>query len=557
MSAANKLISESNAWQALEKHVAEEVKHLHLRELLQDSERSQVLSLEYDHIFLDYSRQILQLRTLDLLFDLAEAADLRSKIEAMRRGDHINTSEDRAVFHTALRANSDEVYNVDGTNVVPEVHDVLQQIQKFSQDIRSGAWKGATGKALTDVVSIGIGGSYLGGEFVSEALRTDPDAKQNAQGRRIRFLANVDPIDVARALEGLNPETTLVIVISKTFTTPETMLNARTLRQWIVDHLGENAVAKHMVAVSTSLKLVSDFGIDPKNAFRFWDWVGGRYSVTSAVGLLPIAVQYGYDIVQRFLAGARSIDHHFFTAPPRANLPIILGLLGVYNSSFLNHPTRALACYCQALHKFAPHIQQVDMESNGKRVTLDGTPLSHAAGEIDFGEPGTNGQHSFFQLFHQGRVVPVDFIGFIRSQNPVELKGEPVSNHDELMSNFFAQPDALAAGKTADELQNEGVDAKIIPHKVMPGNRPSNVLLLPQLNAYTIGQLLALYEHRTAVQGFIWNVNSFDQMGVELGKVLAKQVRTQLQRARKDNAPVQGFNPSTARLLNKYLQANL
>jgi len=357
------------------------------------------------------------------MLDLAEATDVFQKIQKMKEGAKINTSEDRPVLHVALRANSSDVYMVDGKNVVPDVHAVLHKINEFSTLVRkyvglstaafdlpclltngvcpSGTWKGHTGKALTDVIAIGIGGSYLGGEFVSEALKTEPKAKNASKGRRLRFLANVDPIDVARATADLDPETTLVVVISKTFTTAETMLNARTLRNWVVQKLGAQAVSKHMVAVSTAIDKVTAFGIDPKNAFQFWDWVGGRYSVTSAVGLLPLALQYGYEVVEQFLAGARSVDQNFLTAPPRANLPVLLGLLGVWNSSFLEYPTRALACYCQALNKFAPHIQQVDMESNGKRVTADGTALDFSAGEIDFGEPGTNGQHSFFQLFHQ------------------------------------------------------------------------------------------------------------------------------------------------------------
>jgi len=553
-----RLISHDPVWQELQKHAAQTISQLHLRDLLVDSARYQHLVAEYDGIFLDFSRQIVTEQTMNLLFDLADAADVTGKIQQMKDGAHINTSEDRAVMHIALRAAPQDVYKVDDQNVVPEVHAVLAKIKEFSNSIRSGAWKGATGKPLTDVVSIGIGGSYLGGEFVAEALRLEPKAKAQAKGRRLRFLANVDPVDVGRVLDGLEPETTLVVVISKTFTTAETMLNARTLRHWIVSKLGERAVAKHMVAVSTAIDKVAKFGIDPKNAFQFWDWVGGRYSVTSAVGVVPLALQYGFETVERFLAGARSIDQHFITAPPRANLPILLGLLGVWNSSFLKHPARAIACYAQAMLKFAPHIQQVDMESNGKHVTVSGTALDFDAGEVDFGEPGTNGQHSFFQLFHQGRVVPVDFIGFAQSQNPTEMKEEVVSNHDELMSNFFAQPDALATGKTVEELKADGVAQSVIPHKQMSGNRPSNVLLLNRLDAYSIGQLLALYEHRTAVQGFVWGINSFDQMGVELGKVLATQVRSQLAESRKNKgAKIQGFNPSTTALLQRYLNPKL
>jgi glucose-6-phosphate isomerase len=325
------------------------------------------------------------------------------------------------------------------------------------------------------------------------------------------------------------------------------------VRQWLVKKLGKGAVAKHMVAVSTNLKEVAAFGIDPANAFGFWDWVGGRYSVCSAVGVLPLSLLYGFAPVQQFLAGAHALDLHFATAPIERNLPVILGLLGVWNATFLGRTTRALLPYCQALHRFAPHIQQVDMESNGKRVALDGTKIFYEAGEIDFGEPGTNGQHSFYQLIHQGRVVPCDFIGFRKSQQPQTVKGELVANHDELMANFFAQPDALACGKTAEECRAEGVPAALAPHKVFPGNRPSTVILLDQLTPYACGQLLALYEHRTAVQGFIWDINSFDQWGVELGKVLAKQVRTQLAETRVSRAEIKGFNPSTTALLKRYL----
>ena len=552
-------IATTPAWKALTAHAAEVRQH-HLRDLLHDAKRAAALSAEFDGIVLDQARQNATAKTRDLLIDLAKTAGLKGRLAAMANGEKINSTENRAVLHVALRAAKGTKIAVDGQDVVPAVLKVQADIKKFSDAVRAGKWKGATGKKLTDVVAIGIGGSYLGPEFVYEALRTDPACAKAAAGRRLRFLANVDPIDVTRALEGLNPATTLVVVISKTFTTAETMLNARTLRAWLVKSLGEKAVAKHMVAVSTNLKDVAAFGIDPKNAFGFWDWVGGRYSVCSAVGLLPLALQYGWKPVDQFLAGARSIDEHLLSAPFEKNLPVLMGLFGVWNSTFLGHHTRALLPYCQALLKLAPHIQQVDMESNGKRVALDGSVLPFEAGEIDFGEPGTNGQHSFYQLVHQGRVVPADFIGFRKSQQPVQVKGDVVSNHDELMSNFFAQPDALAYGKTIAELTKEGVAPALIPHKEFPGNRPSNVLLLEQLTPRTTGQLLALYEHRTAVQGFIWGINSFDQWGVELGKVLAKQVRTQLAASRPKKgakkaapAPIAGFNPATTALLAKYL----
>jgi glucose-6-phosphate isomerase len=418
----------------------------------------------------------------------------------------------------------------------------------------SGVWKGITGKWIKNVVAIGIGGSYLGGEFVAEALKTDSEGEVGASGRKLRFLANVDPVAVKRALFDLDPEETLVVVISKTFTTAETMLNARTMRAWITSKLGNEATAKHMVAVSTNTKAVKEFGIDPSNTFEFWDWVGGRYSVCSAVGVLPLALHFGFPVVEKFLQGARNIDQHFLNTPLHKNIPVLIGLLGVWNSTFLGYGVRAILPYSEALVRFAAHLQQVDMESNGKRVTLNGDLLDYDAGEITFGEPGTNGQHSFYQLIHQGRTIPCDFIAFIKSPNPIDMNGEEVSNHDELMSNFFAQPDALAYGKTEEELKSEGVPPSLIPHKLFPGNRPSISLLFPELNAYTLGQLLAIYEHRTAVQGFIWDINSFDQWGVELGKVLGKKVRQQFEASRKNNAPVQGFNSSTSRMLNLYLQ---
>jgi len=410
------------------------------------------------------------------------------------------------------------------------------------------------------VIAVGIGGSQLGPEFVNEALRGDAAAAKGAEGRQLRFLANVDPVDFELCTRDLDPTETLMVVISKTFTTAETMLNARTAKKWLVDGLAAQGVSdaaevvrKHVIAVSTAIPKVKDFGISEDNIFGFWDWVGGRFSVCSAVGIVPLSLQYGSEVMSSFLDGAHDIDEHFFDAPVRENIPVILGLLGVWNSTFLGYSTRALLPYSQALKRFPAHIQQVDMESNGKRVALDGTPLPITTGEINWGEPGTNGQHSFYQLMHQGRVVPADFIGFCESQKPVDMDGEVVSNHDELMSNFFAQPDALAYGKTLNDLIQEGVPEELRQHKVFTGNRPSSSTLISKLDAFAVGQLLAIYEHRTAVQGFIWGINSFDQWGVELGKVLAKQVREQLKGSRKHTASVQGFNSSTSSLLEAYL----
>jgi glucose-6-phosphate isomerase len=549
-------IANSPTWKALTQHAAE-MKRLHLRDQLQDEDRCAGMRVEAEGIVLDYCRQNATPETMRMLIGLANEAKLADKLKAMANGEKINTTENRAVLHLALRAGAKQKILVDGVNVVPEVHKVQHAIKAFAEQVRAGKRKGATGKKLTDVVAVGIGGSYLGPDFVAEAIRTDPACAKAAAGRRLRFLANVDPIDVARATEGLDPATTLVVVISKTFTTAETMLNARTLRAWLVKKLGQKAVAKHMVAVSTNLTAVAEFGIDPANAFGFWDWVGGRYSVCSAVGLLPLALHYGWAPVEAFLGGARAIDQHLLTVPFERNLPVLMGLIGIWNSSFQGYGARALLPYCQALLKLAPHIQQVDMESNGKRVALDGSVLPFTAGEIDFGEPGTNGQHSFYQLIHQGRVIPCDFIGFTQSAQPVLGKDEPVSNHDELMSNFFAQPDALAVGKADTDLRREGVPEALIPHKTFPGNRPSNVLLLRgACDPVAVGKLLALYEHRTAVQGFVWGLNSFDQWGVELGKVLAGQVRKQLavsRTGRGKKTRVDGFNPATTAMLRLYL----
>jgi glucose-6-phosphate isomerase len=501
-----------------------------------------------------------------MLLELAKAAGVEDKIKQMAAGDHINSTEDRAVMHMALRAPKGYSFNVDGTNVVPDVQAVLDNIYTFANEVRSGQAVGATGKPLVNVISIGIGGSYLGPEFVYEALKTSPTSAASAFGRTLRFLANVDPVDVKRATDGLDPEETLVIIVSKTFTTAETMLNARTLRDWLIKGVsGADAAAvvqKHMIAVSANVPAANKFGVESKNVFGFWDWVGGRYSVCSAVGVVPLALQYGPDAVQSFLDGAHAMDRHFMETPMESNLAVIMGLMGVWNSTFLKLPVRALLPYSQALLRFPAHIQQVDMESNGKRVALDGTVLPFAAGEINFGEPGTNGQHSFYQLIHQGREMACDFVGAVESQQPIDMTAEAngaekVSNHDELMSNYFAQPDALANGKTIDELKAEGVDEALWPHKAFPGNRPSQSLLFPCFDAHRVGQLLALYEHRTAVQGFVWGINSFDQWGVELGKQLAGQVRNQLNASRGDSSKaIDGFNASTSALLKRYLQGS-
>jgi len=561
---------------------------LHLRHLCSDSSRCAGLVAVHTSggigerkIILDYSRQQVTGETMELLFDLADKVGLTELRSYMRCGLKINATERRSVLHHALRMprTYDYTHHPYGMQIMDDVHAVRTRIEEFTNKIRSGSWKGYTGKTLKHTVCIGIGGSQLGPEFVHEALRADQQASLAAEGRTLRFLANVDPVDFHLCTRDLDPAETLVVIISKTFETVETMLNARAARKWLIDGLrGSNEsdnkndnnedknddapddesiekdiIMRHVVAVSASPPNCEDFGIHPDNVFGFWDWVGGRFSVTSAVGVLPLSLQYSYDIMSAFLDGAHDIDEHFFNAPLRENIPVLLGLIGIWNSTFMGYATRALLPYSQALRRLPAHIQQLDMESNGKRVAMDGTPLPFYAGEINFGEPGTNGQHSFYQLLHQGRVVPADFIGFCESQRPVELDGEQVSNHDELMSNFFAQPDALAYGKTFNDLIQEGVPEELRQHKVFTGNRPSSSLLLTRLDAFAVGQILAIYEHRTAVQGFVWGINSFDQWGVELGKVLAKQVRAQLKLSRVSGASVQGFNSSTSSLLEAYL----
>ena len=543
--------------------------NLHLRNLCSDSSRCAGLVATHAgsqsgsrKIIIDYSRQQVTGDTMEQLFDLADKVGLTEKRNAMRSGEKINATEGRSVLHHALRMPKGYDYsaNPEGAAVLAEVHDVRDKIEAFSQKVRNGEFVGATGKELKNFICVGIGGSQLGPEFVNEALRADAAAAKASEGRTLRFLANVDPVDFELCTRDLDPEETLLVVISKTFTTAETMLNAKTAKKWVVDGLAAKGItdagevaSKHIIAVSTAIDKCVAFGINEANIFGFWSWVGGRFSVCSAVGVVPLSLMYSYDVMSAFLDGAHNIDEHFFNAPLRENIPVILGLLGVWNSTFLGYETRALLPYSQALKRLPAHIQQVDMESNGKRVDMDGSPLPFQAGEINFGEPGTNGQHSFYQLMHQGRVVPADFIGFMESQAAVSLEGEPVSNHDELMSNFFAQPDALAYGKTLNDVVQEGVPEELRQHKVFAGNRPSTSMLMTKLDAFAIGQLLAIYEHRTAVQGFIWGLNSFDQWGVELGKSLAKQVRSQLNASRKSQAHVQGFNSSTSFLLEAYL----
>lgn len=559
--AKHPLVSELPVWKALQRHADDVMKETHLRDLMEDEERVRALFAEYDGVMLDYSRQRVDKRTMELLMQLAREVGLGEKIRAMVGGKKINLTEGRAVLHTALRARKGESVMLDGVDVVKDVWDVLDRIKTFTGRVRGGKFLGATGKEIRSFVAVGIGGSYLGPDFVYEALKTDGAAGAAGQGRGydLHFLANVDPVDVKRSIESFDPETTMIIVVSKTFTTRETLVNAKVMRDWLWDSMGKDAsvVRQHMVAVSSNVEGAKSFGLDGDNVFPFWDWVGGRYSVCSAVGALPLSLVYGFDTFERFLSGVRSIDKHLVSAPLERNIPVLMGLLGVWNMSFMGFKTRAMHPYTEALLKLPAHIQQVDMESNGKGVSLHGVPLDFEVGEVDFGEPGTLGQHSFFQLLHMGQTVPCDFIGFIESQTPLCTDGEPVSNHDELMANFFAQPDALAYGKTAEECLAEGRPEWLVPHVTFTGNRPSMSLLMPVCNAYSTGQLLGLYEHRTAVEGFIWDINSFDQWGVELGKVLATKVRNQLNQSRYKGKEVKNFNASTTRLIDRYMTGSV
>jgi len=500
----------------------------HLRDLLQEKGRES-LQLTAEGVTLDFTRQKLNQQVWNDLIDYAAASGVESKIKRMATGEKINETEGRAVGHMALRAAADGQFMVDGVNMVPEVHKVLQKIKDFTNKVRSGGWVGATGKKLVNIVSVGIGGSYLGAEFVKEALQTDIDCMGASQGYTLRFLANVDPIAFSRAVAGLDPQETIVVVISKSFRTKETMLNANFARTWIQSAmpLKEDAVSKHIISCSANPELATAFGIDANNIFGFWDWVGGRYSVCSAVGVVPLSLYYGFDIVEKFLDGCRNMDQHFTSAPLKENLPVALALCGLWNSTFLRHGVRGIIPYCEALSRFPAHVQQLDMESNGKRVQMDGRPTPGKCGEIILGEPGTNAQHSFFQLVHQGRTIPLELIGFYQTQGYIsdtKLQACQMKNHQELMCNYFAQADALAMGKTEEEVKAEGITGPLVNHKVFPGDRPSLLILFQKLTPFTCGQLLSLYEHRVAVEGFIWGINSFDQWGVELGKVLAKNL---------------------------------
>ena len=517
---------------------ADRLRLTHLRELFaHDNQRGERYTASGADLFLDYSKHQVDDEALAGLLALAEAASLPSQIEAMFTGQHINITEDRAVLHTVLRAARGSVVEVDGVNVVTDVHEVLDQMAAFAERVRSGSWVGATGLRIATVVNIGIGGSDLGPAMAYDAL-----AAFRQDGLSCRFVSNVDGADMWNAVRDLDPATTVFVISSKTFTTIETLTNARSARSWLVDALGEAAVSKHFVAVSTNAEKVAEFGIDTANMFRFWDWVGGRYSVDSAIGLsLMIAV--GPENFRAMLSGFRAMDEHFRTAPFSQNLPVLLGLLGVWYGNFFGTQTHAVLPYSHELGKFASYLQQLDMESNGKSVDRNGAAIPVQTGSVVWGTPGTNGQHAYYQLIHQGTIrIPCDFIGFIRPNHSLDV------HHDLLMANFFAQTEALAFGKTADEVRAEGVAERLVSHKTFAGNHPSSTILAPQLTPHVLGQLIALYEHKVFVQGAIWNVNSFDQWGVELGKVLATRIASELT---SDGSP-SGHDSSTTALINRY-----
>jgi glucose-6-phosphate isomerase len=533
------ILTKLPAWKALTAHF-DAIGTKELRELFaEDGSRGARLTAEAVGLFLDYSKNRVTDETLRLLVRLAEECGLREKIDAMFRGDKINVTEDRAVLHVALRAPKGEKIFVDGEDVVPGVHAVLDKMAGFAERVRSGAWKGHTGKRLRNVVNIGIGGSDLGPVMAYEALKY-----YSQRDLTMRFVSNVDGTDFAEAVLGLNAEETLFLVASKTFTTLETMTNAHSAREWALRALGdESAVAKHFVAISTNAKEVAKFGIDTANMFGFWDWVGGRYSMDSAIGLSTM-IAIGPENFNAMLAGFHAMDEHFRTTPFERNLPVLMGLLTVWYTDFFDAQTVAVLPYEQYLKRFPAYLQQLTMESNGKHVTLAGTHVDYATGPVYWGEPGTNGQHSFYQLIHQGtRLIPCDFIGFMKGLNPLGR------HHDMLMANVFAQAEALAFGKTADEVRAEGVAEALVPHKVFEGNRPSNVILAEVLTPEVLGKLVALYEHSVFTQGAVWNIDSFDQWGVELGKVLATKILGELESA---GEPAMTHDSSTTSLIRRY-----
>jgi glucose-6-phosphate isomerase len=533
-------LTERKAWQALGAH-HQNIRELHIRKLFADDpNRGERMTAEAVGLYLDYSKNRITDETFKLLLRLAEESGLRERIDAMFRGEKINITENRAVLHVALRAPKGASIVVDGENVVPGVHAVLDKMADFSNRVRSGAWKGHTGKRIRNVINIGIGGSDLGPVMAYEALK-----HYSERAMTFRFVSNVDGTDFAEAVHDLDPAETLFIISSKTFTTLETMTNAHTARDWLLAGLGgdEKAVAKHFVAVSTNAEDVAKFGIDTDNMFGFWDWVGGRYSMDSAIGLSTM-LAIGPDHFRAMLNGFHQMDEHFRTTPFERNLPVLMGLLSVWYNDFFGAETVAVLPYEQYLKRFPAYLQQLTMESNGKHVTLDGTKVSYDTSPIYWGEPGTNGQHSFYQLIHQGtRLIPCDFIGFGRTLNPLGR------HHDMLVANVFAQTEALAFGKTPEEVKAEGTPDWLVPHRVFEGNRPSNTILAERLTPETLGKLVALYEHSVFTQGAIWHIDSFDQWGVELGKVLAQRIIPEIESKAEPNL---NHDSSTNNLIRRY-----
>jgi glucose-6-phosphate isomerase len=540
MTTASGSLTTRPSWKTLEAH-QRKIRDVHLRTLFADDpERGTRMTTEAVGLFLDYSKNRITQETLALLFELAEECGLRARREAMFRGEKINVTEDRAVLHVALRAPKGTSIIVDGVNVVPQVHAVLDRMRDFSNRIRSGAWKGHTGRPIRSIVNVGIGGSDLGPVMAYEALKHYSD-----RGRTFRFVSNVDGTDLAEATRDLDPVDTLFIVSSKTFTTLETMTNAHTAREWLLAGLGGDGkgVAKHFVAVSTNAEAVAEFGIDPANMFGFWDWVGGRYSMESAIGLSTM-LAIGPEHFRALLDGSHQMDEHFRAAPFERNLPVLMGLLGIWYNNFFGAQTVAVLPYDQYLKRFPAYLQQLTMESNGKRVALDGAEIAYQTGPIYWGEPGTNGQHSFYQLIHQGtKLIPCDFIAFHQPLNPLGR------HHDMLLANVFAQAEALAFGKTAEEVKVEGTPEWLRPHRVFEGNRPSNMIVADRLTPDTLGKLIALYEHVVFTQGAIWGIDSFDQWGVELGKVLAQRIIPELE---SKSEPTLGHDASTNNLIQRY-----
>jgi glucose-6-phosphate isomerase len=536
-------LTERKAWKALEAHY-QTVRESHLRDLFaKDPKRGERMTVEGAGLFLDYSKNRVTDETIKLLISLAEESGLRDRIEAMFQGEKINVTEKRAVLHVALRAPASETIKVDGVNVVPEVHDVLNKMAAFSNRVRSGEWKGHTGKRIRNVINIGIGGSDLGPVMAYEALRYYSDRSMS-----FRFVSNVDGTDFAEAVQGLDPAETMFIISSKTFTTLETMTNAHSARDWSLKGLGgdEKSVAKHFVAVSTNATEVSKFGIDTANMFGFWDWVGGRYSMDSAIGLSTM-LAIGPENFRGMLDGFHEMDEHFRTTPFERNLPALMGLLGIWYNNFFDAHTVAVLPYEQYLKRFPAYLQQLTMESNGKHVTLSGAHVDYSTGPVYWGEPGTNGQHSFYQLIHQGtNLIPCDFITFTMTLNQLGR------HHDMLIANVFAQTEALAFGKTPEQVKSEGTPDWLIPHRVFEGNRPSNTILADKLTPKVLGSLVALYEHSVFTQGTIWQINSFDQWGVELGKALAQRIIPELENA---TEPTLGHDSSTNNLIRRYRQS--